>query len=55
MGLSPWDIAAGSLLVQEAGGLIGDLDGENKYLETGEVVAGNSKVFAQLLRLLQAP
>ncbi len=55
MGLSPWDIAAGSLLIQEAGGLIGDLDGENKYLETGEVVAGNSKVFAQLLRLLQAP
>ena len=53
MGLSPWDIAAGSLLVQEAGGLIGDLQGENKYLETGEVVAGNSKVFAQLLRVLQ--
>ena len=54
-GLAPWDIAAGSLLVQEAGGLIGDLQGENKYLETGEVVAGNSKVFAQLLRVVNAP
>ena len=53
MGLAPWDIAAGSLLVQEAGGLIGDMQGENRYLDTGEVVAGNSKVFAQLLRLLQ--
>ena len=52
IGLSPWDIAAGSLLVQEAGGLIGDLQGENKYLDSGEVVAGNAKVFAQLLRLL---
>jgi myo-inositol-1(or 4)-monophosphatase len=55
MGLAPWDIAAGSLLVQEAGGLIGDMQGENRYMETGEVVAGNSKVFAQLLRLLQNP
>lgn len=52
--MSPWDIAAGSLLVQEAGGLIGDLQGENKYLETGEVVAGNSKIFAQLLRVVNA-
>ena len=51
-GLSPWDIAAGSLLVQEAGGLIGDLQGDNKYLENGEVVAGNAKVFAQLLRVV---
>ncbi len=51
-GLSPWDIAAGSLLVQEAGGLISDLKGENQYLENGEVVAGNAKVFAQLLRVV---
>ena len=51
-GLSPWDIAAGSLLVQEAGGLISDLKGENGFLDNGEVVAGNAKVFAQLLRVV---
>ena len=51
-GLSPWDIAAGSLLVQEAGGLIGDLKGNSGYLESGEVVAGNPKVFSQLLNVL---
>ena len=54
IGLSPWDIAAGSLLVQEAGGLIGDLKGDNGYLDSGEVVAGNAKVFSQLLNVLSA-
>ncbi len=52
MGLSPWDMAAGSLLVQESGGLIGDFSGDSNYLESGEVVAGNAKVFAQLLALV---
>ena len=52
MGLSPWDMAAGSLLVQESGGLVGDFSGESKYLESGEIVAGNAKVFAQLLALV---
>lgn len=52
-GLAPWDMAAGSLLVVEAGGLIGDFDGEADYLQTGEVVCGNPKVFAQLLQLVQ--
>ena len=52
-GLAPWDMAAGSLLVLEAGGLIGDYDGEAEYLQTGEVVCGNPKVFAQLLQLVQ--
>jgi myo-inositol-1(or 4)-monophosphatase len=54
MGLSPWDIAAGSLLVQEAGGLVGDFSGEGGYFESGEVVAGSPKVFAQLLGLINA-
>ena len=54
MGLSPWDMAAGSLLVQESGGLIGDFSGDSNYLESGEVVAGNAKVFAQLLALVAA-
>src|SRR5262249_52172456 len=51
-GLSPWDIAAGALLITEAGGLVGDLRGENQYLKTGNVVAGNPKVFVDLLRAI---
>jgi len=52
IGLAPWDMAAGSLLIQEAGGLIGDLKGEAGYLESGNVVGGNPKVFVQLLQTL---
>jgi len=52
-GLSPWDIAAGSLLILEAGGLISDYSGEAEFLQNGEVVCGNPKVFAQLLQLVQ--
>lgn len=52
MHLKPWDIAAGSLIVQEAGGIITDLQGEQTWFETGNVVAANPKVLAQLLRTL---
>jgi myo-inositol-1(or 4)-monophosphatase len=52
IGLSKWDIAAGSLLITEAGGLVGDLQGNDHYLESGNIVAGAPKVFAQLLPLL---
>ena len=52
MGLAPWDIAAGSLLVTEAGGLIGDFQGEPGYLHGGDVLAGNPKIFAQLVQTL---
>ncbi|CAN5166489.1 inositol monophosphatase family protein [soil metagenome] len=48
-GLKPWDIAAGSLLVLEAGGIIADWEGAQTYLETGNTVAGSPKIFAQLL------
>ena len=51
-GLSPWDIAAGSLLITEAGGLIGNFTGEADYLYQREVVAGNPKVYGQLVPLL---
>ncbi|MFC4158582.1 inositol monophosphatase family protein [Chitinimonas lacunae] len=54
LGLQPWDIAAGSLLVLEAGGLITDLEGEANYLESGNLVAGTPKVFYQLLQTVQA-
>jgi myo-inositol-1(or 4)-monophosphatase len=52
-GLKPWDVAAGSLLVQEAGGIVADFAGEDGFLESGNVVAGNPKVFAQLLQVIQ--
>lgn len=52
-GLKPWDMAAGSLLVQEAGGLVADYRGEGDFLKRHEIVAGAPKVFAQLMQLLQ--
>ncbi len=51
-GLQPWDIAAGSLMITEAGGLIGNFTGESDYLFQREVVAGNPKVYGQLVPLL---
>lgn len=51
-GLSPWDMAAGALLISEAGGLVSDLRGDANYLETGNLVAGTPKVFAPLLKLI---
>ena len=54
MGLSPWDMAAGVLLIQEAGGLVSDLSGEANYLATGNLVAGSPKIFGQLLSIIQA-
>ncbi len=53
IGLSPWDMAAGALLVREAGGLIGDLDGNDKFLESGRVVASNAKLFSAILQTLK--
>ncbi len=51
-GLSPWDVAAGSLMITEAGGLIGNFTGESDYLYQREVVAGNPKVYGQLVQML---
>jgi myo-inositol-1(or 4)-monophosphatase len=52
-GLAPWDMAAGALLIQEAGGLVSDLSGDSHYLKTGNIVGGTPKVFAQLLQAIQ--
>ena len=52
VGLNPWDVAAGSLLVLEAGGLIGDLAGEGDYLHGGQVIAANPKIFSQMVQAL---
>jgi myo-inositol-1(or 4)-monophosphatase len=51
-GLSPWDIAAASLIITEAGGLIGNFSGEADFLYQREVVAGNPKVYGQLVAIL---
>ena len=51
-GLNPWDVAAGSLIITEAGGLVGNFPGEADFLHQREVVAGNPKVYAQLVQRL---
>jgi myo-inositol-1(or 4)-monophosphatase len=53
-GLSPWDVAAGSLMITEAGGLIGNFTGEADYLYQREVVAGCPKIYGQLVQMLSA-
>ncbi len=50
--LLPWDVAAGSLLVTEAGGLVGNFTGEADFLEQGECLAGNPRIYAQLVNTL---
>ncbi len=51
-GLSPWDVAAGSLIITEAGGLIGNFTGESDFLHQREVVAGNPKIYGQMVQIL---
>lgn len=51
-GLKPWDIAAGALLIREAGGLISDMQGSEDFLKNGNVVAGTPKVFKGLLQAI---
>jgi len=51
-GLSPWDVAAGSLIVTEAGGLVGNFTGEAEFLHQREVVAGSPKIYGQLVQML---
>lgn len=53
IGLSEWDMAAGALLVVEAGGLVSDFNGGNHFLETGNIVAGNPKCFKAVLQTVQ--
>jgi myo-inositol-1(or 4)-monophosphatase len=52
LGLKPWDIAAGHLLISEAGGRISDLDGTRDCMQTGDVLAGNPQVHAAMLELI---
>jgi myo-inositol-1(or 4)-monophosphatase len=52
-GLKTWDIAAGALLITEAGGIVGEFSGESDYLHKGDVIAAGPKVFGGLVQLLR--
>jgi len=52
-GLKSWDMAAGVVLVREAGGFVTDIQGKRKMLETGDIVAGTDKLHANLLKLVK--
>lgn len=52
LGLKEWDIAAGALLIQEAGGMTGDIHGGVNHMQTGDIIAGNPKIFQALTREL---
>jgi myo-inositol-1(or 4)-monophosphatase len=50
-GLAPWDLAAGSLIIREAGGIISGLDGSEDYLDSGHVLCGTPKIYSGLAKL----
>lgn len=52
LGLQPWDVAAGSLLITEAGGLVGNLSGDADFLEQRECLAANPRIYGQLVSVL---
>ena len=51
-GLKEWDMAGGAVLVQEAGGLVTDLQGGNSHWQTGDVLVGSPKVYKEMLQRL---
>ena len=53
IGLSSWDMAAGVLLVREAGGLVADIDASDNYLNSGNIVCGNPKCFKAVLQVVK--
>lgn len=53
LGLKTWDLAAGTLLIKEAGGLVTDVLGGDDYLNSGNVVAANSKILKQMLQIIR--
>ncbi len=52
-GLQEWDMAAGALLITEAGGIVSDIDKSDNFLRTGNIIAGNLKLHAELMENLQ--
>lgn len=55
LGLHAWDIAAASLIIKEAGGIVSDVDGSENYLQTGHIVASNPKLIKPLLQKIKIP
>ncbi|MFP5505901.1 MAG: inositol-1-monophosphatase [Gammaproteobacteria bacterium] len=53
IGLNTWDLAAGALLIQEAGGIVGDFTGGPNFLKSGNIVAGNAKIFAAMIKTIR--
>jgi myo-inositol-1(or 4)-monophosphatase len=53
IGLSQWDIAAGALLVREAGGLVADIDASEQFLNSGNIVCGNPRCFKAVLQTVK--
>ena len=53
-GLASWDLAAGGLIIREAGGMISGLDGSENYLDTGHVLAGTPRIYRELAKLCAA-
>ena len=48
-GLKPWDMAAGVLLIEEAGGMISDFKGGHSFLQNGDIIAGSPKIFTEII------
>jgi myo-inositol-1(or 4)-monophosphatase len=53
LGLAPWDMAAGILLIREAGGIVTDLGGDEDFMRSGNVVAGNPRTHGAMLEVLR--
>ncbi|MDH3553157.1 MAG: hypothetical protein OER22_11130 [Gammaproteobacteria bacterium] len=53
-GLAPWDLAAGSLLIRESGGIVSGLDGSEDFFDTGHVLTGTPKIYKDLAKLCTA-
>mgnify|MGYP001813441688 FL=1 len=51
--LKAWDIAAGALIVREAGGIVSDFENKGNYLESGDIIAAGPKVFPEMLKIIQ--
>ena len=52
-GLEAWDMAAGVLLIREAGGLVTDADGDEHYMDSGNVITGPAKVLRELVKVIK--
>ena len=51
--LKAWDIAAGAIIIREAGGIVSDFENRDGYLESGDIVAATPKVFPEMIRIIQ--